>query len=151
MTTYAFQDTMCAISGPNGAFNLGFGSGNTEGGITTSPVEDRNTMTIGADGEVMHSLHSGRGGHVTVRLLKTSPVNAALSTMYALDTAGGATHGRNTITIGDLSRGDTVTCEQCAFARFPDVNYAKEGGEMTWMFHVGKITYILGTGLAAVA
>lgn len=32
-------------------------------------------MTVGADGEVMHSLHAGKSGTITVTLLKTSPVN----------------------------------------------------------------------------
>ncbi len=35
----------------------------------------KNTMTIGADGEVMHSLHADKSGTVTVNLLKTSPTN----------------------------------------------------------------------------
>lgn len=29
-------------------------------------------MTVGADGEVMHSLHAGKSGTITVTLLKTS-------------------------------------------------------------------------------
>lgn len=151
MPVYAFADTMCAISGPNGAFNLGFGTGNTEGGISVAMTEDKNTMTVGADGEVMHSLHSGKSGTVAVRLLKTSPTNAALDTMYTLDTAGGASHGRNTISIRDLSRGDVITCREVAFSRHPDVTYAKEGGEMVWNFHAGKIDFKLGTGLAVAA
>lgn len=148
MPSYSFQDNMAAISGPNGAFTLGYPSGNAEGGITITMTEDKNTMNVGADGSVMHSLHSGKSGTVTVRYQKTSPTNAQLSTMYALDTAGAATHGKNTITLKDLARGDDITCEQCAFARFPNVTYAKDGGEMEWVFHAGRITFKLGDGIA---
>lgn len=154
MATYSFNDNMCAISGPNGAFNLGYGSGNTEGGITVTMVEDKSTMTIGADGSVMHSLHSGKGATVTVRLLKTSPTNSLLSQMYAMDTntqgnpSASANHGTNQISVRDLQRNDVITCQLCAFAKFPDVTYAKEGGEMVWTFHAGMVDFVLGSGVA---
>jgi hypothetical protein len=151
MATYSFLDNMCAISGPNGAFSLGAGTGNTEGGISIVQTEDKNTMTIGADGEGMHSLHAGKSGTITIRLLKTSPTNAQLSSMYALDTAGGASHGKNTITTRDLARGDVITCQQVAFAKYADITYAKDGGEMVWTFHSVKIDYVLGSGLAVAA
>lgn len=151
MPTFAFADTMAAISGPNGNFSFGAGSGNTEGGITVAFVEDKSTMTIGADGVGMHSLHSGEGAIITVRLLKTSPTNAQFSNMYKLDTAGGATHGKSTISIKDLARGDDITCQECAFAKFPDITYAKEGGECIWSFHSAKTNIDLGDGLAVAA
>jgi hypothetical protein len=154
VATYSFVDNMCAISGPNGAFSLGAGAGNAEGGISVVMTEDKSTMTIGADGAVMHSLHAGKSATVTVRLLKTSPTNALLSTMYGLDTntqgnpQGTANHGQNQISIRDLQRNDVIICQQCAFAKFADETYAKEGGEMTWTFHAGVVDFILGSGLA---
>jgi hypothetical protein len=148
MATYSFIDNMVAISGPNGNFNLGGpGVGNSEGGISIVMTEDKNTMTIGSGGEGMHSLHAGKSGTVTVRFLKTAPVNAQMSQMYAADTAGGANHGRNTISIRDLSRGDTIVCQEVAFAKFADVTYAKDGGEMVWTFHSTKIDFTLGSGI----
>lgn len=150
MPAYSFMDTMAAISGPNGAINLGPGSANTEGGITLTYTEDKSTMSVGADGEVMHSLHAGRSGTLVVRLQKTSPMNAVLSQMYSLDTGSTGTHGRNTISIKDLARGDDILCREVAFSKFPDLTYAKDGGEMTWNFHVGKIEARLGSGIAGV-
>jgi hypothetical protein len=151
MAVYAFADTMVAISGPNGAFNLGAGSGNAEGGVSVVMTEDKNTMTVGADGEVMHSLHSGKSGTITIRHLKTSPTEALLSAMYALDTASGRSHGQNTISIRDLARGDVITAREVAFAKFADITFAKDGGEMVWTFHAGKIDFVLGSGLAVAA
>jgi hypothetical protein len=149
MATYSFLDNMCSIVGPNGSFSLGAGAGDAEGGISVVMVEDKDTMTIGADGSVMHSLHAGKGATVTVRLLKTSPTNALLSAMYAADTVGSAVFGYNTISIRDMARNDVIVCQQTAFAKFADTTYAKDGGEMVWTFHSGVVDFILGSGLAA--
>ncbi len=47
--------------------------------ITVTQWAAQNTMTIGADGEVMHSLHADKSGTVTVNLLKTSPTNKTVA------------------------------------------------------------------------
>jgi hypothetical protein len=36
-------------------------------------TEAKNTMTIGADGEVMHSLHAGKSGTITVNAAENLP------------------------------------------------------------------------------
>ena len=84
--TYSFLDVQAAISGPGGNFPLaGDESGNSEEGITIEPTGDKNIMTVGADGSVMHSLKGDRSGTVTVRLLKTSTINAALQALYDVE------------------------------------------------------------------
>src|SRR5215467_2524526 len=144
MPTYSFLDVSASITGPNGTVTLGSGSGSSEGGISITMVEDKSTMTIGADGQVMHSLHAGKGSNVTVRLLKTSPTNQILSQMYARDTSASGLYGNNTISVRDQTLNDVIVCQQCAFAKFADVTYAKEGGEMVWTFHAGITDFILG-------
>lgn len=151
MATYSFQDVNVAIAGPNGNVTLGASSGSAEGGISIVMVEDKSTMSIGADGAVMHSLHSGKGSTITVRLQKTSPTNSVLSQMYALDTQASQNWGQNIISVRDLARDDVITAQQCAFAKMADVTYAKEGGEMTWTFHAGITDFYLGAGVAAPA
>jgi hypothetical protein len=151
MATYSFQDVVASIVGPSGSATLGDGACTTDGGITITMVEDKSTMMIGADGCVMHSLHAGKGSNVTVRLLKTSPINRVLSQMYKNDTGNSGQHGQNVISVRDLQRNDVITCQQVAFAKFADVTYAKEGGEMTWTFHAGITDFDLGSGIAAPA
>ena len=142
---YSFLDVHAAISGPGGAFPLGGNEAGIAGeGITIEPTGDKNVMTVGADGGVMHSLLADASGTVTVRLLKTSAINAALQNMYNYQTASSARHGQNTITIRDVVRGDTITCLKCAFAKQPSKTYAAEGGTMEWVFHAGKISSLLG-------
>ncbi len=150
MTTYSFMDVAASIIGPGGAFSLGYGSGNSEEGITIAMVENKNTMTIGADGSVMHSLHAGNGGTVTLRFLKTSPTNQMLSVMLDLQRVSSALWGNNVIVISDPARGDQISCTNCAFQRWPNVAYAKDGGTQEWVFDAGAINGVLGDGTAGV-
>lgn len=143
---YCFLDVQAAIEGPGGAFQLGSGSGNAEEGITIEPGGDKNVMTVGADGTVMHSLRADASGTVTVTLLRTSPVNQKLQNMYNYQTTSGRYHGRNTILVRNPVTGDMTTCSQVAFAKAVSNPYAVEGGTIAWTFHAGKISTILGSG-----
>ncbi len=145
MKTYSFLDVNAGFVGPGAVISLGQGSASAEEGITIEPEEDINTMTIAADGEGMHSLHANKSGTITVRLLKTSPVNGMLSAAYNFQTASGANHGQNTLTIANSNTGDVVTCQQVAFKRGVPLTYAKDGGMNEWTFHAVKIDRILGT------
>lgn len=146
--SYSFLNFNMAIVGPGGAFSIGNGSGVADEGVTFSPTGAINSMTIGADGQGMHNLSADKSGKVTVRLLKTSPTNALLSLMYAFQTSNAANHGQNTITGVDTARGDTITCFQVAFAKAPDLTYAKEAGLVEWEFDAVRIERLLGAGQA---
>lgn len=134
MGTYSFLNIIGTIAGPGGAISIGGEAGVAEEGITIEMVEDKNTMTIGADGSGMHSLHAGRAATITCRLLQTSPNNAVLSMMYNLQTRNPALHGQNAITFQDVIRGDNVDASQVAFKKFPTTTYAKEGTFREWTF-----------------
>lgn len=146
MATYSFQNVVAAISGVGGSINLAAGAGVAEEGITIESVEDKNVMTIGADGSGMHSLMANESSTVTIRLLKTSPVNKQLQEMYNQQTKSSANHGRNTITVRDAVRGDNITLTEVAFKKRPTVTYAKEGGLMEWAFDAVKTQSVLGSG-----
>lgn len=136
---YSFLDVAATLTGPGGAIGLGTGAAAAEEGIQVDPASDIDTMQIGADGVGQHTLHADKSGHVTVRLLKTSPTNALLSAMYAFQTANAASHGQNTIVINDTNRGDVVTCRQCAFAKAPPLSFGKEAGVIEWTFNAVAI------------
>lgn len=144
--TYSFQNIAASITGTGGAFSLGYGSDNAEEGISVAMFEDKNTMMVGADGGVMHSMHAGRAGTITVRLLKTSPVNKQLNDLYRFQTSSPANHGTNVIRIVDTVRGDVITGTKAAFRKLPDNAFSKNGGIMEWVFDVGVIDTILGNG-----
>ncbi|EFU6041698.1 TPA: DUF3277 family protein [Enterobacter hormaechei] len=144
MTTYSFLDVTASLTGPTGVIDLGQGSANSEEGITQTMGGNKNTMTIGADGEVMHSLHADKSGTITVTLLKTSPVNKKLSLAYNAQSQSSATWGNNVIVIRNTASGDISTARSCAFQKQPDFNNAKEGGTVAWVFDCGKIDQLLG-------
>lgn len=146
MATYSFQDVAAAIAGVGGSINLASGAAAAEEGITIESAEDKNIMTIGADGSGMHSLVANESSTVTIRLLKTSPVNAQLQLMYNLQIKSSLAHGKNVITVRDVVRGDAIVLTNAAFKKRPTVTYAKEGGTMEWTFDAIKTTQILGVG-----
>jgi len=142
--TYSFLDVNATIVGPGGTFQLGSGSGNSEEGIEVETAADINTMTIGADGSGMHSLHADKSGRITVRLLKTSPRNAQLMAMANVQRTSGATHGQNTLTIRDGNLGDVVVAQQVAFKKIPNNNWGKTAGVLEWTFDAVNINFKLG-------
>lgn len=144
MATYSFLDVTASLTGPTGVIDLGQGSANSEEGITQTMGGNKNTMTIGADGEVMHSLHADKSGTITVTLLKTSPVNKKLSLAYNAQSQSSATWGNNVIVIRNTASGDISTARSCAFQKQPDFNNAKQGGTVAWVFDCGKIDQLLG-------
>jgi Protein of unknown function (DUF3277) len=144
-SSYSFMDVFANLTGPTGSINLGYGAQNSDEGISFEMVEDKNTMTVGADGAVMHSLHAGRAGHIRVRLLKTSPVNALLEAMYNAQTVTAALHGQNTIVCNQRAANDVTTAQSVAFKKKPNLNYGKEGGLVEWEFDAGRVDSILGT------
>lgn len=144
MSTYSFIDVSASLSGATGIVDLGYGSANADEGITVTMTEAKNTMTTGADGEVMHSLHAGKSGTITVVLLKTSPVNKKLSLMYNAQSQSSATWGNNVIVVRNSASGDLVTARSCAFQKQPDHANAKVGTTVSWAFDCGKIDEVLG-------
>jgi hypothetical protein len=69
-----------------------------------------------------------------------------LAVLYDAQRVSSALWGQNTIVISDPARGDTITCTQVAFQRWPNVTYAKDGGVQEWAFHAGRIDGLLGDG-----
>jgi hypothetical protein len=147
--TYSFKDVQCAIAGPGGSFTISEG-GVADEGITITMENDKGTLVHGADGSWMHSLHASDGGTVTLRLLKTSPMNALLDRMYRFDTTSSANFGLNIISVRNPMTGDSITCQGAAFSKHPDFGAAKEGGTTEWSFKCGRIDTVLGNGAPAI-
>jgi len=145
MAAYGFIDVSANLTGPTGAFALGYGEAVADEGITITMANDKNTMTIGADGQGMHSLAADKSGTVTLRYLKTAPINAKLMAMYDAQSLSTALWGKNVITVKQNVSGDITTAVQCAFKKKPDIVYAKEGSMVEWVFDAIQIDTILGT------
>lgn len=144
MTTYSFLSVTASLTGATGSVDLSYGASIAKEGITVTPTGSRNTMTVGSDGEVMHSLKADKSGTVTVRLLKTSPQNKKLMSMFNAQQLSTSAWGNNVITIRQRDANDMIVCRSVAFQNMPTITYAEEGGLMEWTFDCGKIDGILG-------
>ena len=144
---YSFLNVSCTITGPGGvAVNLAAGAAASEEGITIEQVNDKDVMTIGADGKGQHSLIADDSCTATVRLLKTSPQNQALQIMYDLQSSSSALWGSNVITVVDSARNDYTVIQAAAFKKQATLTYAKEAGIMEWVFNGISRTTVLGAG-----
>ncbi len=144
--TYSFVDVLATIEGPGGAFPLGYGSGDAKEGITFEKA-DKNTMTIGSDGSGMHSMHADESGTITVRMLKTSPVNAQLTGLYLAQKQSSVLWGKNQITMTNIATGDIYTCTGVAFHKYPANTYAEEGNVLEWAFDAIVVDPLLGLAI----
>jgi hypothetical protein len=155
MPAYSFADVAMTLTGPGGvvslgngtpnpAVSLGYGAGVDDAGITIEYEEDRGKLDIGADGQPMHTLRTNASGTVTVRLQKTSPMNAVLMDMYNYQTLSSLNWGQNVIVISDPALGDIITCNSVAFKRAPNITYAQDANANEWAFLVGQILPSLG-------
>lgn len=141
---YSFLNVVATMAGPGGILNLAAGAAVAEEGITIEATTDKNVMTIGADGKGQHSLVADDSCSLTVRLLKTSPLNAALMIMYDLQSASSSLWGQNVFTIVDTGRLDATVIQSAAFKKKPTITYAKEAGLMEWTFDGINANSILG-------
>lgn len=144
MPTYSFMDVTATYVSAAGSIDLGYGSANSEEGITIAYAGAKNTMTEGADGEVMHSLHAGKTGTATVNLLKTSPMNKRLNLSYNAESLSSSLWGNGVIVVRNKASGDIITARSVAFQKHPDAVFAKTGNTNAWVFDCGKIDTILG-------
>lgn len=144
MATYSFLNVQASIVGPGGTFSLGYGAAVADEGITIEMNGEKDVLTIGADGAAMHTLVADSSGKVTVRLLKTSPVNAQLQAMYDAQSLSSSLWGQNVVTVTNTASGDVTSCRSVAFAKSPTKTYAKEAGIMEWDFNAGHIDSVLG-------
>jgi hypothetical protein len=141
--TYSFLDVNASISGPGGTFSLS-GAGLSDEGITVAPATDKNVMSIGANGDGMHSLRATTAVRLTVSLLKTGNGNAQLNALYRSQSMSSAYWGQNTITVTNPVTGDVIICTGCAFVKQTDLGYRSEGGSNVWAFDCIASEQILG-------
>src|SRR5208282_5761454 len=117
MTAYSFLDVQASIIGPGlnatigstpGSSQVGSSAGVAKEGITVEYDDPKSTVITAADGTIMTNLHATQTGKVTIRLIKTSPINAVLSQGYAAQRSSAANWAQNTIIVTDVVSGDVA-------------------------------------------
>ena len=144
MSSYSFLDNSATWTGPGGTISLGGTSGAAKEGITIEQEEDIGHMDIGAGGAGQHSLHAGKSGTITIRVLKTSAVNQKISNKIAFQRASAANYGQDTFSIANLVTGDIITCQQVAPKKFSPITFAEDAGINEWALNAVIIDFTLG-------
>ena len=144
---YSFEDVQATISGPGGTFSLGAGSGNAQEGISVEFVDDKDGMLMGADGSGVHSLRASNAATITVRLLKTSPVNAQLSQQYRYQKQSSLFWGQNVVTVTNPVTGDDYHCTEVAYKKHTGITWAQDANINEWAFNAINADPMLGVGI----
>ncbi len=144
---YSLEDVHATLSGPGGSIALGSGSGMAQEGISIDFIDDKDAMLTGGDGSVVHSLRASKAAVATLRILKTSPVNAQLSQMFNTQIQSSALWGQNILTVSNPVTGDDYPCTDVAFKKFPMITWAQDANFNEWTFNCGKADPILGVGI----
>ena len=103
--------------------------------VECTPVEERFTRKVGADGEVVRSKSANKCYDVKVTLLQTSLSNGTLSAAQNVDEATGM--GMLPLSITEVTSGSEHFFPQ-AWVEKPTWARGKEAGDQEWVFHTGQ-------------
>lgn len=144
---YSFEDVAATLVGPGVSASLGAGSANAQEGISVEFIEPKDALLMGADGQGVHSLRASQAARITVRLLKTSPVNSILQTAYDHQRSSSLFWGQNVLTVTNAVTGDDYPCSGVAFEQFPSITWAQDANVNEWRFMAIEADPILGVGI----
>lgn len=101
-------------------------------------------MVVGVDGDVTRSKTNDHTGRVTLSLMQSSPLNAALSTLNNLDrkTPNGA--GIVPLLIKDRSGTSLYVASKAWIAKPPDAPFAKKASARQWLIDVADLERLDG-------
>lgn len=146
MSAYSFLNVQASIVGPNINAQIGSSAGSAKEGISVTFDEAKGTVTTGADGAIMSSLHASMTGTIVIRLLKTSALNAVLNQAFNFQRQTAGNWAQNTIRVVDKIRGDVASGAQMQFDKHPDNAWSEDGNILAWEFK-GVVRETLGVGL----
>jgi len=147
-TTYSFLDVQATLVAPSQSFDIASAGVSSEG-IRLAMVGEKDVMTIGADGDGMHTLIASDASNCEISLLKDAPGNALMNALYNFQKTSSANWGGIQITINNNIMGDTIVLNGGAFAKQADIAYAQEGTMNVWSFKFISRDDTLGNGLNA--
>lgn len=125
--TYSFNDVIVTVDGVR---ITGFADSDP---VQLSLSDDDTIATNGASGDVAFSYKNNNIAELTLKLIQTSPDNAVLNDK--VNTILRARRGSVAIEVLD-GRGETiVVMAQAVPKKRPDVPFAVEVGDRSWVFH----------------
>ena len=110
--------------------------------INVNREADGFTKSVGASGDVTRVRSNDRSGTVAVTLQAESPANDALSAVAIADELTGDQTGA--LLLKDLNGTTLIRAEAAWIRKFPEFEYADEGGNREWMFDCAELEMLVG-------
>ena len=140
MYTYSFSDTKVTINSGQ-VFGLYTAYGNGLGDITISMANDVTSHDVSTDLSVVVSKHAYRHGTVSFSVLKATDFDKWLEAYYnQIVEESTSKFATTTITIKNITTGDTYLCEGVSPQKRPDSSYQAQAQTRTWVFMCASIT-----------
>jgi len=107
--------------------------------LTIEMNEDAFNFVHSTDGMVTRGRNNNQSAVATVKLLQSSPSNAALAALYNLDliTANGA--GIVPFLVKDGSGDSIYEAEECCIQRPPNVSFDRSPTSREWQIYIPKL------------
>jgi hypothetical protein len=115
--------------------------------LTLTREADVFGSVVGVGGSVARYKTNDNRATITISLLSTSPVNAALSAIFTADLYAPGGAGIGAFTIIDLNGTSLYTAGNCWISRPPDPSWSNEPRERVWTFQCATIRDFSGGNL----
>lgn len=115
--------------------------------ITITHTADAFTTTVGTDGSVARSKTRDNRATIELRLMSTSPTNAALSAVYQADKNASGGAGIGAFLCVDLNGTSLYAAGNCWIRRPPDPSFGREASERVWTLEVDALQDFTGGSL----
>ena len=104
--------------------------------------EDAFNQVVGAQGDVVDVRNRNRSGLVTFTILDASPSNDFLTALALSDELTGLAVGA--LMIKDLNGTTLVKCANARIKKFPDIEFAADGGINDWVIQCAELEFFVG-------
>lgn len=143
MTTrvYDFNEVQASFAGVPIA---GWSDGD---GISITRESDAFTSKVGLKGNVSRSKTNDNRATIELRLMNTSPTNAALSAIALADREAPGGAGIGAFLCVDLNGTSLYAAGNCWIKRVPDPVFGAEASERVWTFEVDELRDFTGGNL----
>lgn len=112
--------------------------------ISCEREEDNFFKKVGGDGQVGRARNANKSGMFTFKLMSTSPANAELSALVAIDDLVNDGLAVFPIAVVDGSGADLAIATQCWLKKAPNITMGKEVGEREWIFDAADLKIFAG-------
>jgi hypothetical protein len=112
--------------------------------ITITKASDAFTTVVGTDGNVARSKTNDLRADVEIRLMNTSPTNAALSAIHLADKNAPGGAGVGAFLCVDLNGTSLYAAGNAWIKRSPDPVFGREASERVWLLEVDALQDFTG-------